>query len=58
MRQHGPCGFAVRMKDALNSQSFRDLNELRGIVDEDSLRGLHLSYIESHLEDIRAGLRM
>jgi len=46
------------MKNAMNSKSLRDLNKHRGIVDEDSLRGLHLSYIQSKLENIRSGLRM
>ena len=44
------------MKNAMNSKSLRDLNKHRGIVDEDSLRGLHLSYIQSKLENIRVGL--
>jgi hypothetical protein len=33
------------MKNAMNSQALSDLNEYRGIVDEDSPRGPHLSYI-------------
>ena len=44
------------MKNALNSQTLSDLNEHRGIVDEDSLGGPHLSYIQSKPEDIRGGL--
>jgi hypothetical protein len=33
------------MKNAMNSQALSDLNEHQGIVDEDSPRGPHLSYI-------------
>jgi hypothetical protein len=44
------------MKDALNSQSFRYLNEHWSIVDEDCLRGLHLSYVQSKPEDVHVRL--
>jgi hypothetical protein len=44
------------VKDALNSQPFRDLNEHRSIVDKDCLRSLHLSYVQSKSENIRVGL--
>jgi hypothetical protein len=44
------------VKDALNSQSFRDLNEHRSIVDKDCLRRLHLSYIQCKSEYIRVWL--
>ena len=44
------------MKNAMNSQALGDLNEHRGIVDEDSPRGPHLSYIQSKPENIRVGL--
>ena len=33
------------MKNALNSKALSNLNEHRCIVDEDRLRGPHLSYI-------------
>jgi hypothetical protein len=44
------------VKDALNSQSFRDLNEHRSIVDKDCLRGPHLSYVQSKPENVHVGL--
>src|ERR1017187_127409 len=44
------------MKNAMNSQALSDLNEHRGIVDEDSLRGRHLSYVESKPKNVRIGL--
>lgn len=40
----------------MNSQSFRYLNEHRSIVDEDYLRGLNLSYVQSKSENIHVGL--
>jgi|ERR1035437_1543331 hypothetical protein len=43
------------MKNALNSQSFRDLNEHRSIVDKDCLRSLHLGYVQSKSENIHVG---
>jgi hypothetical protein len=44
------------MKNAMNSQALSDLNEHRGIVDEDSPCGPHLSYVESKPENVRIGL--
>jgi hypothetical protein len=44
------------VKNALNSQPFRNLNEHRSIVDIDCLRGLHLSYVKSKPEDVHVGL--
>jgi hypothetical protein len=44
------------MNNALHSQALGDLNEHRGIVDEDNPRGPHLGYIQSKSVNILIGL--
>jgi hypothetical protein len=44
------------VKDALNSQTFRDFDEHRSIVDKDYLRSLYLVYVQSKSKNIRVGL--
>jgi hypothetical protein len=44
-RELGARRLAVCMKYALHSKLLGDLNKHRGIIDEDSLFRLHLSYI-------------
>ena len=44
------------MQNALNPQTFRDLNEHQGVIDKEHLRGRRLGDVQSQLEDVDIGL--
>jgi len=55
----GPAGVREnhpRVKNASNPQTFRDLDEHRGVLDIDYLPGWGLRNIQRKPEDVRAGL--
>src|SRR5450830_422092 len=52
-RARGP---VIRVKNASNPQSFRDLDEHRGVFDIDYLPGWPLGDVQRKPEDVRVGL--
>ena len=54
--QFGACGPVLRVKNASNSQTFRDLDEHRGVFDVDYLPGGCLSDVQRRPKDVRVGL--
>jgi hypothetical protein len=55
-RQFRARGGVIRVKNASNSQTFRDLNEHRGVFDADYVPGWRLSDVQRKLKDVRIGL--
>jgi len=50
-------GPKIRVQNTANPQTFRDLNEHRGVLDIDDLLSRHLGDVQRQLEDIKSGLR-
>src|ERR1039458_6787909 len=49
-------GFVIRVKNASNPQSFRDLDEHRGVFDIGYLPGWRLADVQRKPKDVRVGL--
>jgi hypothetical protein len=49
-------GAVIRVKNASNPQTFRDLYEHRRVVDIDYLRGRYLGDVQRKPKDVRVGL--
>src|SRR5512135_552182 len=49
-------GPVIRVKNASNPQTFRDLDEHRGVFDIDYLPGWHLGDVKRQAKDVRVGL--
>ena len=54
--QFRACGPVIRVKDASNPQTFRDLYEHRSVFDIDYLPGWYLGDIQRKPKDVRVGL--
>src|SRR5450759_4644974 len=54
--QFRACGPVIRVKNASNPQSFRDLDEHRGVFDIDYLPGWRLGDVQRKPKDVRVGL--
>src|SRR5664280_52550 len=52
-RARGP---VIRVENASNPQTFRDLDEHRGVFDIDDLPGWHLGDVQRKPKDVRVGL--
>jgi hypothetical protein len=48
-------GFVIRVKNASNPQTFRDLDEHRGVFDIDHLPGWRLGNVQRKPKDVRIG---
>jgi hypothetical protein len=53
LRARGP---VIRVKNASNPQTFRDLDEDRGVFDIDCLPGWRLGDVQRKPKDVRVGL--
>src|SRR5271170_3981353 len=51
--QFRACGFVIRVKNAANPKTFRDLNEERGVFEIDNLPCRCLGDVQRQLENIR-----
>ena len=49
-------GLVIRVTDAMNSQTFRDLDEQRLVIDIDNLLGWHLGDVQRKANDVRVGI--
>jgi hypothetical protein len=54
--QFRACRTVIRVKNATNTQTFRDLDEHRGVFDIDDLPGWRLSDVQHKPKDVRVGL--
>src|SRR5664279_5284803 len=50
------CGRVIRVQNAANPQTFRDLGEHQGVFDIEDLLGWHLGDIQRKPKDVRVGL--
>jgi hypothetical protein len=48
-------GLVIRVTNTLNSQTFRDLDEQRLVIDIDDLLGWHLGDVQRKAKDVRVG---
>ena len=49
-------GLVIRVTNAANPQTFRDLDEQRLVIDIDDLLGWHLGDVQRKPKDVRVGL--